>query len=216
MRISLIGTVHAENGLANVRTLGSILDRLQPEVIFAEIPRASFPLYVDGSHGNLESMAVSQYREKHSATVVPVDLDKPNDDFFRKSEEMFNKVEKTSSVYRRMLDQHSDDTRNYGFPYLNSDRCGHAWSDIYKEAIETVEWIGDLRLRQVYMQWKETIDLRETAMLENINKYSNGSALSHGVLLVGAAHRKALVDKAQQFPSPKATEILWNFETSVV
>ncbi len=88
MHISLIGTVHAENGMANVRTLGSILDHLQPEVIYAEIPPGTLPNYLDSSHGNLESAAVAHYRVSHLVDVVPVDLEKPSDDFFHESSEM--------------------------------------------------------------------------------------------------------------------------------
>ena len=39
MRISLIGTYHAELGAVTVPALLAILERIQPEVVFAEIPR---------------------------------------------------------------------------------------------------------------------------------------------------------------------------------
>jgi hypothetical protein len=35
MRLSLVGTVHAERGLANVEELLGILDGLKPDVVFA-------------------------------------------------------------------------------------------------------------------------------------------------------------------------------------
>jgi transcriptional regulator of aromatic amino acid metabolism len=130
LRISLIGTVHAESGRANVAVLQAILDRLQPETIFAEISANSLPEYLDGSDGNLESRAVAVYRKQHLIDVEPVDSKKPRDEFFRESQEMFEKVERTSLVYRRLLDQHSLYTRNHGFTYLNSDRCAQLWTDI--------------------------------------------------------------------------------------
>src|SRR5262245_60034581 len=37
MRISLVGTVHAESGLANAAELEAILSHIRPDVIFAEI-----------------------------------------------------------------------------------------------------------------------------------------------------------------------------------
>ncbi|SKC83485.1 hypothetical protein SAMN05445504_3644 [Burkholderia sp. CF099] len=111
MRISLIGTVHAESGRANLAELRTFLERLQPDVIFAEIPTANLADYLDGSHGNLESAAVALYRKRRPVNVVPVDLNKPSDEFFRKSEEMFKKVERTSPKYRRLMDQNSLDTR---------------------------------------------------------------------------------------------------------
>jgi hypothetical protein len=50
-------------------------------------------------------------------------------------------------------------------------------------------------------------------MLENINDYSSGSALSHGVSLLGAAHRKAMVEKVQKLPSVGAPGATWNLES---
>jgi len=37
-RIAVVGTVHEEKGLANVPGLLAILERIQPELIFLEIP----------------------------------------------------------------------------------------------------------------------------------------------------------------------------------
>lgn len=215
MRISLIGTVHAESGRANLAELLAILERLQPDVIFAEIPTANLVDYRDGSHGNLESAAVALYRRRHAVNVVPVDLNKPSDLFFRKSEEMFKQVERTSPQYRRLMDQNSLDTRDYGFPYLNSDHCTQAWAAIYDEVRATVEWMGDVRLRQIYALWSETNDRRETGMLENINGYCVHSALSHGVLLIGAGHRKAMAEKVQEQRGAGAPAVSWKLENSL-
>ncbi|MBO9352863.1 hypothetical protein GG851_02570 [Bordetella petrii] len=215
MHISLIGTVHAESGRANLVELWTILERLQPDVIFAEIPTANLADYIDGSHGNLESAAVALYRKLHPVNVVPVDLKKPGDEFFRKSKEMFNKVEWTSSEYRHLIDQHGLDTRDHGFPYLNSDRCANAWAAIYDEVRATIEWIGDARLRQIYALWSETNDRRETGMLENINGYCIRSALSNGVFLLGAKHRKAMVEKVHEQRDVGAPGVSWKLESSL-
>jgi len=212
MHISLIGTVHVENGLANVSSLEAILDRLQPEVIYAEISTEMLSDYLDGSHGNLESAVVAQYSVSHSVAVVPVDLDKPCEVFFQKSMEMFNKVERTSSIYRRLLDQHHLDTRNYGFAYLNSERCEQLWTEIYKETFETLEWIGDAKLREIYAQWKKVNDDRETAMLEKIKKHSIEKSPNRSMLLVGAAHKKELSDKIKKFQESEASAIYWDFQ----
>jgi len=215
MRISLIGTVHSESGRANVAELRAILDRLQPDVIFAEIPSTNLADYLDGSHGNIESAAVALYRKRCPVNVVPVDLDKPSDEFFRDSEEMFKKVEKRSLDYRRLMDQNSLDTRDHGFPYLNSDRCAQAWADIYDEVLATVQWIGDARLRKIYNHWSEINDRRETRMIESINGYCVRRAISHGVLLVGAAHRKAMVEKVRAQRGTGEAGVSWDLESSL-
>lgn len=211
MRISLIGTVHTESGRANSAELRAILERLQPDIIFAEIPATNLVDYVDGSHGNLESTAVAHYRNHCPVDVVPVDLTKPSGDFFRNSEEMFIKIERTSSEYRRLVDQNSLYTHDHGFPYLNSERCAQAWEAIYDEMRATVEWIGDASLQQTYTRWCEINDRRETGMLENINGYCSRCALDHGVFLLGATHKKAIEKKVQEQPGIGAPGALWSF-----
>jgi len=215
MRISLIGTVHAESGLANSLELSAILKRLRPDVIFAEIPTANLADYVDGSHGNLESAAVAHYRKRCPVNVVPVDLNKPRGEFFRQSEEMFKKVERTSFEYRRLMDQNSLDIRDHGFSYLNSDRCAQAWVAIYDEVRATVDWIGDTKLRQICALWSEINDRRETEMLNNINRYCIRCALSNGVFLLGAGHRKAMVEKVQGQRGVGAPGTSWSLESSM-
>ena len=211
MLISLIGTVHVENGLANVSALKAILDRLRPDVIYAEISTGMLTDYLDGSHGNLESAAVAQYCVSHLVTVVPVDLDKPSEDFFQESMEMFNKVERTSSIYRSLLDRHHLDTRNHGFAYLNSERCEQLWTEIYKETFETLEWISEARLLESYAQWKKVNDDRETAMLEKIISHNIENTPNRSVLLVGAAHKKELADKIKRCQESEASAIHWDF-----
>lgn len=211
-RISVIGTVHAENGCANVAALQSILNRIQPEVIFAEIDSENLASYIKGSHGNLESEAVAFYREHRPVNVIPVDSKQPSSEFLKKSREMFNKVERTSSVYRHLVDQHSLDTRNHGFSYLNSAHCEHAWTYIFREVFETIEWIGEPNLQLIYKSWREINEQRESVMFENISKHIVNSEATQGVLLVGAAHRKALIDRIQKLHDSEDTRVIWNRE----
>ena len=211
MRITLIATVHAESGRANVAELRAILDRLAPDVIFAEIPSSFLADYLNGSHGTLESSAVVLYRERRPVNVVPVDLDKLGEEFFSNSEDMFKKVARTSSDYRRLVDQNSLDTLELGFPYLISDRCAQAWEGIYNEALATVEWIRDTKLRQTYDLWNQTNDDRETGMIENIESYCIRHVPAHGVFLVGAAHRKPIMEKVRKRQVAGGPGVFWDF-----
>ncbi|MDI1239731.1 MAG: hypothetical protein PSV26_19795 [Polaromonas sp.] len=211
MRITLIATVHAESGRANIAELRAILDRLAPDVIFAEIPSAFLADYLNGSHGTLESAAVVLYRERRPVNVVPVDLDKPGEEFFSNSEDMFKKVARTSTDYRRLVDQNSLDMLELGFPYLNSDRCAQAWEGICNEALATVEWIDDTKLRQTYDLWNQTNADRETGMIENIESYCIRHVPAHGVFLVGAAHRKPIMEKVRKRQVAGGPGVFWDF-----
>jgi hypothetical protein len=209
MRVTVFGTVHEPSGLANAAELQVILRRLQPSVIFAEIPPTHADEYVDGSHDTLESIAVAAYRQSHEVIVVPVDLPKPHEGFFADAQWLFNTVERTSHGYRRMVDQHGVDTRTGGFPYLNSSRCIQAWADIYEEVHATVEWIGDHRLREIYELWVGANENRDRKMMGNIEDYCVRHGFDHGVFLVGAAHRGSIVDKARTPKRTSAVRIEW-------
>lgn len=210
MRLTLIGTVHAESGRANVAELRAILDRHTPDVIFAEIPSVFLVDYLNGAHRTLESAAVVLYRERSPVKIVPVDLDKPSNEFFSLCEDMFKKVARTSPDYRRLVDQNRLDTLELGFPYLNSDRCAEAWECIYKEALEALEWIGDSKLRQTYDLWNKTNEERETGMIANIESYCVRHVLARGVFLVGAAHRKPIMEKVRKRQVTSGPGVSWD------
>lgn len=212
MRISLVGTVHAESGLANVVELRAILERLKPDVLFVEIPPECVGQYCNGSHATLESITVASYRENHEFAVIPVDLSKPDDSFFRNAQEMFDKVERTSSDYRRMMDIHSLNTRLDGFPYLNSDRCIQAWIDIRSEILATLNWVRDPRLHQIFNQWNIQNELRESEMVKNIADVAVYNDFVHGVFLVGAAHRKSIIDKAREGVGIDIPSVKWKLD----
>lgn len=210
MRISLIGTTHAERGLANTGELLAILERCKPEVIFAEIPATHAERYANASHATLESIAVARYLASNQAEVVPVDLAEPEEKFFDDSKEMFMAVERRSPKYRRLVDRNTDEVRAGGFRYLNSDQCMQAWEDIYREVLETIEWIGDRRLREIYDLWSQVNASRDREMMRNIGLYSARSAAARGAFLVGAAHRKSIIGMAYAGSGTGLPAIEWD------
>jgi hypothetical protein len=212
MRISVVGTVHEASGLANARELQAILARLRPDVIFAEIPPAHVDEYVAGSRGTLESIAVRDYREGSTIAVVPVDLPEPDGGFFADAKDLFAAIERTSSDYRRMMDQHSSDTRVRGFPYLNSSLCIQAWAGIYGEIRATVEWIGVNRFREIYERWVRANERRDAEMLRNIEGYCTRHVFEHSVFLVGASHRGSIRDMAHNSTLADSSTVQWHFE----
>ena len=212
MRLSLVGTVHAENGLANVVELLAILEHLTPDVIFAEIPAAEIDQYRDGSRGSLESIAVAHYQEGRQIAVVPIDLAKPEDALFRSSQEMFEKVERTSPDYRRMIDRHRYHTRTDGFPYLSSDRCIKAWTAIRGEVLDTLDWINEPRMHEIYDRWNMQNALRDTEMVKNIADYAVRNRFGHGVFLIGAAHMRSIIEKTRVGSATAISRIEWEVD----
>ena len=123
---------------------------------------------------------------------------------------MFRAVNQASVDYRRLVDLNSVEMRAGGFPYLNSERCVQAWANIYRETEATLEWMGDRRRREIYDLWKHTNELRDREMLKNIVLSSARNAGVCGVFLVGAAHRKSIIDKALAGSGAGLPRIEWD------
>jgi len=192
--------------------LHAILARIRPEVIFLEVPPAAFDEYYEiCNRRNLESNAVRQYRESNQVELVPVDLPTPEREFFENHEHLHNGTRETSTEYRQLLRSDGAHVRAYGFAYLNSEHCSKLRSDIDEEMLSTIKKIRDPRLVEIYESWKETLDLRQKKMMENIQKYCRENTFDKSVFLVGAAHRQPIIDKSRERTVVDSTRIHWDF-----
>jgi hypothetical protein len=208
--VSLVCTVHEESGCASVAKLHAILERIQPEVIFLEVPPAAFKDYFENSR-NLEAKAVRQYRQGHQVELVPVDLPTPSGDFFANYEDLRRRIRRFSPEYRRLMQWDGDCIREHGFVYLNSEECSQVWLSVYKEMLSTIEWLKDSSLLAPYESWMETNNRRENAWIENIEKYCGENTFSGGVFLVGAAHRQSIIDISRKQSAVGSIRIQWDF-----
>lgn len=195
MRISLIGTYHAERGAVTAAALVDVLERIHPEVVFAEIPRTHIDAWKNGSHGTVESIAVARYADTYSVDVVPVDLPKPEESFFQDYREVSRAIERTSPEFRRLVDLNTDRTSREGFGYLNSEDYIGASEAIHREELETIEYMRRLDLADIYAQVCDLMDQRDLEMIRQIREYCATTPFTHGVFLVGAAHRRSLIEK---------------------
>jgi hypothetical protein len=216
MRVSLIGTVHEEQGFASISNLLAILECIQPEVIFLEIPSGAFEGYLDGTRSNLESTAARRYRESHNVVLVPVDLPTPEEAFFRNCQYLWERIEKASPEYRRLIDRNRECVTAYGFPYLCSEQCSSLWTDIYEATRVTVEQLNDRLLFELHAQWKNSHELRDEGMLKHIETYSYGEPFENGVFLVGAAHRQSIVNKSREARAAGLPKIEWDLSRYLV
>ena len=205
--ISLVCSVHQEQGPVNVPALCAILDRIRPDVVFLEIPPEPYADFVETERrSNLESTAVGTFRKVNQVDLVPVDLPTPNSDFFRRSEHFFREIERSSSAYRGLVDVNRRYVRDHGFDYLNSEYCSSLWSDIYREIRCAAVNTGDASMIDFCNEWTQTMKLRDIAMVQNIRAYSLRNDFKNAVFLVGASHRASIINEAnKQFESDSAT-----------
>lgn len=181
-------------GSATVSELHRILNHLQPQVVFLEVPTSGYA----GDGMRLEDRAIELYRLKNSVELVPVDLPTPNAEFFRNDEHLHNRVEQSSREFCRLCDWSSAYIRRYGFAYLNSKHSAKLWSDLDQEMIATVAKLADPRLGELLDLRTQIMERRDVEMLTNILKYARETTLERGVFLVGASHRKSIIEKSQK------------------
>ncbi len=196
-RVTLVGTVHEKCGRASAVELHALLEALAPEVIFLELPADAYDRnFQVFRQTSLETDAASRFRRNHAVAFVPVDLQTPELSFFRNSETMFNTVEQASDNYCRLVDLHARRVWEDGFVYLNSEQCDDHWQAVYAELQCTIDGIGDASLSECFHSWSETNALREDAMIEAVERYCANDSFSRSALLVGAAHRRRMLERS--------------------
>lgn len=215
MRVSVIGTVHEPIGRANPDELLAILQRLGPDVLFLEMPPGAFDGYMGGSRSNLESIAVRRYCEGRSIELVPVDIPTPEPEFFAGIEEVEREVRSRSVDYCRFKSWELQYVEQHGFEYLNSSHCCTLTTDIHKTLVAALAAMADPQLSAYYEKFTSTNELRDHAMLASIEAYCATSTLTHGVLLVGSAHRLSLFEKSSARAGADAYPVLWDFPGTV-
>jgi hypothetical protein len=210
-RVSVVFTVHEEKGLASISGLLAILERIRPEVIFLEIPAAAFDDHFNGSRRNLESTAVARYRDTHPVVLIPVDLPTPDEDFFANSRDLHNRIERTSPEYCRLVDWHSHYVSARGFAYLNSEHCSDLFSQVHEAILAAIETLADHRLAEHYDSWIRADEVRERAMMNSIENHCREASFSRAAFLVGAAHRRSIIDLSRREPAAASSTIEWDF-----
>ena len=90
-KIILIGTIHSENGKCNHNEIYKILESINSEVLFDELPIHYFDMYFSDSFDTycansillnrntpivpIEVKCIKKYKQKHNVKILPVDID---------------------------------------------------------------------------------------------------------------------------------------------
>jgi hypothetical protein len=201
--ITLICSVHTAKEKWHVEYLVKILQKLQPDVIFQEVP----PL----DDRRLEAQAVSEYC-KINASCKPVFVDEykaPVDalNIMRLLDAGFEDVADRSTTYQQLETERRERTCQDGFVYLNSDLFVN--TSVRMEQIEDEMMEGPATEA---LQWfRQVTHKREIEMMRNIYSHSRKTAFGSGVFLVGAAHRTGIAKLIENFSRREPDLIAWNF-----
>jgi hypothetical protein len=213
--IILICTVHNEAGACNLNELYTIIETINPEVIFEEIPPCAFDeYYKDKEKANLETNTIIRYLENHKIEHIPVDYNNiPPTSFFKENRYMHERVEANSYEYRRILDTDSFNRRQYGFKYLNSIYCVNLNNELYKVIETALQRINNDKFFQTFKLWKDVIEKRDIEMMNNIYNYSKDHRFDRGLFFIGAAHRESIIKKIQQRAVTGDVKLNWNYSS---
>ncbi len=210
--ITLICTVHEEKGICNINELYKIIEKINPEIIFEEIPPSAFDAYYkDKNRNNLETNTINKYLEGHQIEHIPVDYFNIPTSFFEDNGYMHKRVEAISYDYRRLIDTHSLYVKQYGFKYLNSVYCDNLHNELYNAIEKALETINDEKLFQTYKLWNDNIEKREYEMINNIYSYCENNKFNTGLFFIGAAHRESIIKIIQKHAGTENVEINWNY-----
>jgi hypothetical protein len=212
MRISLVGTVHEEAGLASISELCAILERITPDVIFLEMPPGAFDEHFEGTRRNLESTAVGRYRAMHHVALVPVDLPTPDAEFFRNRDDLYSTMQHRSFEHYQLMHWHTQHVWNHGFAYLNSEHCDKLYVAIHAVTLAAIEQLADRGLAEHYELWTNTKERREHHMMRSIEHYCGQCSFRTGAFLVGAAHRHPMMDLSLGHAGADSSVLQWDFD----
>jgi len=205
-KITLVASAHRESGLCNAEELLKILRAIEPDTIFEE----SRPSELD-SYRPLEVRAITKYRDSKVFQRVPVDRYDIPANFVAETQRVFDCVKQTSQEYLVLNEEHHDSVYRYGFEYLNSSACATMMARLSEIEEKTIIGTRDAELIRGLERWRDAIQRREREMIGNIYEYCRENVFDTGVLLVGAAHKTAIVKDIKKHASTKAVLVNWNF-----
>jgi hypothetical protein len=210
--------MHREIGKCNSKELYDIIVKINPEIIFEEfdVSRTDDEYYKNGHYKNqaicsLETIAIMRYLENHQIIHIPVDTYDITDIHKEYVDYMYRKISKNSEEYTNLVKMNFILSCQQGFPYLNSLECSDLLQKIRLIEKEVVKSLNDKILLNVYKSWQLVTDSRENEMVKNIYDYSKNHCYNNALFIIGAEHKKSIIDKIQDYERKNEIKLNWNF-----
>lgn len=210
LKITLLSSFHTEIGRCNHLELYKIIERLQPDMIFEELPHNLFQSIYSGlrTPNTVESKAVSMYiRGNYMAQHFPVDSYAYNlEDLFFEYDFISNKSEEYNNLFTSMLSS----IGNLGFRFLNSQDCTRVLSKLKSLELKILTENAPEELLMKYQNEINIHDSRETEMLKNIHHYSLNEPFNNALLICGTDHKQGILDKIATYTDKLNPNIKWS------
>src|SRR6266446_1104898 len=165
-KITLVCSVHRENGRCNAEELVKILRAIEPDTVFEEMRPSEF--YFHYEHGSVEAHAITKYREFKLFQPVPVDrYDMPENllaEIKRDFDCVLDCVARASQEYRLLQEENDKSAQQYGFSYLNSVAFVTKTARMAEIEEAIIRGTDDQDLIRGLERWRHSIQRREREM----------------------------------------------------
>jgi hypothetical protein len=212
--ITLISTNHGELGKCNSDELYKIIESINPDVIFEELPAEIFnTVYKVVQHPNepLEVKAVKRYLLNHKIRHFPVDINPDLNLQTSDIESMFGAFRKYTAFSNIEIELNDLIARD-GFVFLNSKRCYELLGKKRLTERKLIEFmINKERLFYTWNYFYSEQENRDNEMLDNIYKFSKEYAYDKAIFTVGVGHRKSLMQKIYEVDKKADFKLNWSF-----
>ena len=205
--ITLICTTHIEIGNCNLRELCRIIEENNPEIIFEELSLAVYnECYGIQNRITLETSAIKLYLQKRKIEHIPVVGSELTSDLEGKFKLMTNNED-----YCNLIESLMSSEEKLGFQFLNSEQCEELF-----EKIKTIEKLilknnDDEILFRINQLGDETVDNYENEIIKYVYCYSETHNYNIAILFIGAAHRKSIIQKIQEYQMNQKIKLNWTF-----
>jgi len=227
--IILISTSHTESGKCNSDELYKIIESINPEVIFEELPPhwsdmfysdsfdMRYSVYCDRNLSDrrlvvpFEVKCIKKYKQNYNIKIFPVDIDVSQKLSKYQDEILFmNFTFMKYDDYKKLDNEQDSLIAQEGFYYLNSDK----FLDLLEEKEIIEKNIVESKIhKDIFHTYKlfraEHYDNRENAMLQNIYNYSKENQYNQAVFLIGAGHRKSIMQKILEHEKTSEIKLNW-------
>ena len=216
-KVTLISTEHMEAGNCNSDELLKIVKSIKPEVIFEEDHDDDhYQNYYknENSFNSLEVKTIKKYKAINNIIHIPVDKS-INEFVSLRILDILTKTFRQNNDYKQLVKEHCSLRNEYGFDYLNSERCLKLFQKmkLVEEEIIAKSESSNFNLKEFQNLFHKELDFRENIMLQNIYNFSESNKFEQGVFLIGFAHRESIMKKILKRTSKEKGKIIWTFYT---
>ena len=211
--ITLVSTLHSELGKCNADELYKIIENINPDVVFEELTPYLYDMVYNKNivdeTAPLEIKCIRNYKQQHNIKNIPVDIEVKST-FSNEIKVVFALFEKYDT-YNEIEIELKKKIEQEEFEFLNSDE----YSDLVEKqrSIEQkiLEEINNDQLNRIYKTFFEDQDYRENFILNTIYAYSNENNYDQAVFLIGAGHRRSIIQKVAEYQLKETIKMNWSF-----